>query len=95
MKLIQHTKAIFQLLLILFFCTPMIQAQKTVDQIFTKSTTKTISLDNQDLATKSTVFIQSIDLGEYGTYQLSLEQTNLFSDGYLERRANKNDGMKH
>jgi len=94
MKLIQHTKAIFQVLFILLFCTPLMQAQKTVDQLFTKSTTKTISLDNEDLATKSTVFTQSIDLGEYGTYQLSLEQTKLFSDGYLERRANKNDGMK-
>jgi len=76
---------IFQLLFVLFFCTPMIHAQKSVDQIFTKSTTRTISLNDESLSTKSTGYNLSLDLGEYGTYDLDLEQTYLFSDSYVAK----------
>lgn len=76
---------ILQLLFVLFFYAPLIHAQKTVDQIFTKSNTRIISLNHENLATKSTQFNQSIDLGEYGIYQLSLEQTYLFSDSYVAK----------
>jgi len=91
MKFKQKTTTIFQLLFLLFFCLPTIQAQKTVDQIFTKSTTKIISLNNKNLSAKSAQLNQHIDLGEYGEYKLSLEQTYLFSDDYLARRAKKNN----
>jgi len=94
MKLRQHTKAIVQLLFLLLFCAPMIQAQNTVDQTFTKSTTQKISLNDKNLSAKSTQFNQSIDLGEYGVYDLSLEQTYLFSDAYIARKANKNNDEK-
>jgi len=94
MKLRQHTKAIVQLLFLLLFCAPMIEAQNTVDQTFTKSTTQKISLNDKNLSSKSTQFNQSIDLGEYGVYDLSLEQTYLFSDAYIARKANKNNDEK-
>jgi len=85
---------ILQLLFVLFFYAPIVHAQKTVDQIFTKNTTRIISLNHENLATKSTQFNQSIDLGEYGVYDLHLEQTYLFSDSYIARKADKNNDDK-
>lgn len=79
---------IFQLLFVLFFCTSMINAQKSVDQIFTKSITRTISLGNESFAAKSTRFNMSVDLGEYGVHDLDLEQTYLFSDSYVAKNKN-------
>lgn len=85
---------IFQLLFALFFCLPVIHAQKLVDRTFTKSTTQIISLNYEHLATKSSGLNLPLDLGEYGVYDLDLEQTYMFSDGYLARKAKKNDKSK-
>jgi len=80
---------IIQLLFLVFFGMSTIQAEKSIDQIFTKSTTQVISLNNKNLSAKSTQLYQHIDLGEYGEYKLYLEQTYMFSDDYLARRAKK------
>jgi len=92
MKLKQQIKTALHLVCILFFCVPIMQAQKAVDQMFTKSTVKTVSLNDESLRTKSTQLNLPIDLGEYGVYQLSLEQTNLFSDDYVTRKMEEDNG---
>jgi len=88
----QKSTITYSVILIALFYACTIHAQMTVNQTFTKSITQEISVNYDDFdLNKSTEFNQSIDLGTYGTYQLSLESSQLFSEGYISRKAAKNN----
>ena len=88
----QKSTITYSVILIALFYACTIHAQMTVNQIFTKSEIQEISVNYDDFdLNKSTEFNQSIDLGTYGTYQLSLESSQLFSEGYISRKAAKNN----
>jgi len=88
----QKSTITYSVILIALFYACTIHAQMTVNQIFTKSETQVVTVNYDDFdSKKSSEFNQSIDLGTYGTYQLSLESSQLFSEGYISRKAAKNN----
>jgi len=73
----------------LLLCFQISYSQESTDRIFSKSATREVAINSSAFTSKSSKVKFSIDLGEYGSYNLDLEKNQLFSEAYLANNSNK------